>query len=73
MMKDETAGTEITKFAGLRTKCYAPRPARNADELKNLNIDENAFRDAKPSLSHYKRAVNKRLKLLNKTEEAALG
>jgi hypothetical protein len=28
MMKDETAGAEISEFAGLRAKCYALRVER---------------------------------------------
>jgi hypothetical protein len=36
MLKDETAGTEISEFAGLRSKCYAVRIQRT-----EMNIDFN--------------------------------
>lgn len=39
MMKDETAGTEITEFARLGAKCCALRVVRNAGELKKVGID----------------------------------
>lgn len=47
MMKDETAGTEICKFAGLRAKCYAHRVEHSDNELKKLNIDSSSFSNAK--------------------------
>lgn len=47
MMKDETASTEITEFAGLGAKCYALVVERGNDELRKLNIDVNSFSNHK--------------------------
>jgi hypothetical protein len=43
MMKDETAGTEITMFVGLRAKCCALRVEHSDKELKKLNTDASSF------------------------------
>jgi hypothetical protein len=39
IMKDESAGNEIVKFAGLRAKCHAFKVERSDDELNKMNVD----------------------------------
>jgi hypothetical protein len=44
MMKDETAGAEISEFAGLRAKCYALRVERTDMKVDFTNAESSYTR-----------------------------